>query len=518
MSPFIAFILALLPIIWLVIALTGLKMKGYLAVATSMILAVVLALIFWHMPILNCLTAMLEGALFGLWPIILVIVAAMFCYNLAVKTGAMDTIKQMITSVCADKRVLVILIGWCFGGFMEAMAGFGTAIAIPASMLLGLGFGPMTAAVSCMLANSVPTVFGSIGIPTTTLAGAAGLTNQVQTLSAYTVLQLAPFFILVPFLMVIIVGGPKAIKGVLPITLVAGLSFIIPMYFVAAFLGPELVDVVGSICSLLCTIGMAYGMRSKPIPEEYDMRKNLPKEKVITTEIAFKAWLPFILIFILLLLTSKLIPPLYAVLSSVKTSAVIYSGPDPATLTFSWIATPGVMIFLAAIIAGFVQKASGKEMGDVFKATLVQMVPTIITIVCVLAMAKVMGYSGMISAIAAMIILITGSFYPYVAPIFGFIGAFVTGSGTSAEVLFGGLQAETALAIGVSPVWLAASNSLGAGMGKVLSPQCLAIAAGSVDNPDNGESMMLKKCAPYVIGMTLAGCVISGVFCSMIPL
>ncbi len=517
MNTFVAFILALLPIIWLVVALTVLKMKGYLAVVTSMCLAVILALFAFKMPFLDCFTAMIEGAAFGLWPIILVIIAAMFCYNLTVKTGAMEVIKQMITSVSPDKRVLILLIGWCFGGFMEAMAGFGTAIAIPASMLVGLGFGPITAAVACMLANSVPTVFGSIGIPTVTLAKVAEVAPDM--LSAYTVLQLAPWFIIVPFLMVAVCGGgAKAIKGVFPITLVAGLSFVVPMYFVGRFLGPELTDVIGSICSLICTIGMGYAMRNKPIPEEYDMRKNIPAGDKIDTATAVKSWLPFILIFALLLLTSKLIPGLYNVLSSIKSNVVFYTGENPATITFTWIATPGVMIFIAAIIGGIVQKATWGEMGEVFKATFIQMWPTVITIVCVLAMAKVMGYSGMISAIATAIILVTGSAYPYFAPLFGFIGAFVTGSGTSSEVLFGKLQAETAMAIGASPVWLAASNSLGAGMGKVISPQCLAIASGSVNNPENGESIMLKKTAPFVIVMTILGCVISGLFSGMIPL
>ncbi len=517
MNSILSFILALLPIIWLVIALTVFKMKGYLAVVSSMVLAIIFALTYFGYSFANCFSAVLEGALFGLWPIILVIIAAMFCYNLTVKTGAMEVIKQMLTSVCADKRVLMLLLGWCFGGFMEAMAGFGTAIAIPASMLVGLGFNPIIAAVGCMLANSVPTVFGSIGIPTTTLAGTAGLTSQVTLLSEYTVLQLAPFFIIVPFLMVMVAGGGfKAIKGVFPITLVAGLSFVVPMYFVAKFLGPELVDVVGSICSLLCTIGMGYAMKNKPIPEEYDMRKYLKQDSAVTKDQAFKSWLPFILIFVLLLFTSKLIPPVYNALSSIKTTVLFNTGAEPSKVTFTWIATPGIMIFIAAIIGGFVLKATGSDMWGVFTSTCVQMWQTVVTIVCVLAMAKVMGYSGMIGAIAATVIAVTGSFYPYFAPLFGFLGAFVTGSGTSSEVLFGGLQATTASQIGVNTVWIAAANSLGAGMGKVLSPQCLAIASGAVDNPKDGESILLKTTAPYVIAMTLVGCIIVGAFTGMI--
>ena len=167
-------VIALVPIIWLIIALAALKLPGHIACFSALILAAVLALALWHMPALDCLTSALEGFAAALWPIILVIIAAIFTYNLSLKTGAMDVIKGMLTGVSADRRVLILLIGWSFGGFLEGMAGFGTAIAIPAGILVGLGMNPVPACLSCMLANSFPTAFGSVGIPTVTLTASPG--------------------------------------------------------------------------------------------------------------------------------------------------------------------------------------------------------------------------------------------------------------------------------------------------------------------------------------------------------
>lgn len=472
-------VLALLPIIWLIVALTGLKMAGHLACVGALLITAVESLFIWKMPVVDCATSAAEGFASALWPIILVILAAIFTYNLSLKTGAMDVIKQMLTSVSADKRVLVLLIGWCFGGFMEGMAGFGTAIAIPASMLAGMGMNPITACLVCMLANAFPTAFGSVGIPTVTLATVTGL--DPLPLAFTTVVQMVPFMILVPFLMVIVGGGGvKALKGMVGITLVSGLSFVIPQLIVAKFTGPELAVIVGCVVSLGCTILLARARKGKEVPAEYDMRAGLPQGGKLDGQRAFTAWLPFILIFVLLLLTSKLVPPVNSALAQFSTSVKISTSANAGNASFSWINTPGIWIFAAAIIGGFVQKATPKMMWETFAATVKQMSKTIITIMSVLAVAKIMTYCGMIADMAAFFVGITGSFYPFVAPIIAALGAFITGSGTSTEVLLGALQTSAAQQIGVSQYWLAAANSTGAGIGKILSPQCIATAPAAV--------------------------------------
>ena len=494
---FIHFLLAMLPIIWLIIALSGLKMAGHVACPIALIITVIEALFLWKQKIIDVLTGGLEGFAMAIWPICLVIVAAVFTYNLVVHTKNMELIKKMLTSVSKDKRILVLIISWGFGGFMEGMAGFGTAIAIPASMLVALGFEPLFSCLVCLIANGVPTPFGSIGIPTVTLANLVGLEN---TQLAFTqTLQLAPFMLLCPFLIVMATGkGVKAFKGVTVVTLVSGLSFLIPQMIVAKFVGAELCVVVGSVCSLLCTILL--GSKVKPNPE-YEMK--LEAAEKITVKKAFTAWSPFIFIFIFLLSTSKLVAPVNTYLSQFASTATIYTGENPSTMTFTWINTPGVWIFLSAILGGLIQKATFRDFKVVFIATIKQMSQTIITMLCVLGCAKIMGYAGMIASIASFAIAVTGSFYPFFAPWIGCLGTFVTGSGTSSGVLFGAVQESAAQSLNVNPYWIVALNSLGVAAGKMLSPQSIAIALSSVDGQGQ-DSKLLSKILPYGVAFIIA--------------
>jgi lactate permease len=484
------FLLALLPIIWLGFALIALKMPAFKAAFGSLILAGILAVFVWKLSVINTVTAGAEGFLMALWPIILVILAAVFTYRMSLHTGNMDTIKQMITSVCSDKRVLVLLIAWCFGGFMEGMAGFGTAIAIPASMLVSLGFEPIFSCLVCLIANGTPTPFGSIGIPTVTLANLVGLDNT--GLSFMTTLQLSLFMIACPILIVMVTGkGVKALKGMLPITLASGLSFVLPQLLVAKFIGAELAVVIGSVCSLLVTILL--GRKKKPDPE-YELK--LEKTVAVNGKKAFLAWSPFIFIFIFLLCTSKLVGPVNTFLSQFSSVVTVYTGEKAGKLTFAWINTPGVWIFLSAILGGLLQGAKLKNFIIVLKETLMQMKETMITMLCVLGCAKIMGYSGMITTIAAFAIAATGSLYPLFAPWIGALGTFVTGSGTNSGVLFGGVQMKAAETLQVNPYWMVALNSLGVAAGKMISPQSLAIALASV-NAKGQDSKLMSKIMPY---------------------
>jgi lactate permease len=506
MNMTLAFVLALLPIIWLIIALTALKVPGFKACSIALVIAYGLAVLVWKMPLLDSVTAVAEGAALALWPIIIVIIAAIFTYNVCVATGKMEVIKKMLASVTKDKRVLILIIAWGFGGFMEGMAGFGTAVAIPASMLWGLGFNPVFAAIVCLVANATPTAFGSIGIPTTTLAKITGL--DVIGLSTNTAIILAPLIILTPFVLVYLTGKKKNVfKGVGMITLISGLSFLLPELLVAKFLGAELPVVIGSVCSMLCTVGAAKLFGKKEIDPEYCLEEKAESKKSdkLTGKEALQAWSPFILIFIFLLATSKLIAPFNELLSIVKTSVNIYTGENAAPYTFSWLATPGLWIILAALIGGKLQGASISEMITIFFKTVKQLSKTIITIIAIMATAKLMGYSGMISAIAVMFVTVTGSFYPLFAPLLGAIGTFVTGSGTSASVLFGGLQLETSIELGMNQTWITASNTAGAVMAKMISPQSIAVAVAAV-NLQGKESTLLKGTIKYfVIFLVIVG-------------
>ena len=499
---FIHFLLAMLPIIWLIIALSGLKMAGHVACPIALIITAVEALFLWKQKIIDVLTGGLEGFAMAIWPICLVIVAAVFTYNLVVHTKNMELIKKMLTSVSKDKRILVLIISWGFGGFMEGMAGFGTAVAIPAGILCGLGFDPIFAAMICLVANTTPVAFGSIGIPTVTAANVTGFSPHMT--ASYVVLQLAIMVILVPFFLVFITGKHEGAKGlgdykeILYITLMSGVSFLIPQYLTAKFIGAELPAVIGSVCSMAVTIILAKVMlkgKSSKFDVEIEEKED---ERSLTVKDALVAWSPFILVLVFLLLTSTLVPAIHDPLSAIKSNVPIYTGEGAAPYTFTWVATPGVLILIAAFIGGIIQKCPIGEIFGVLGKTIVQMLKTIITIMAVLATAKIMGYSGMTQSIADFIVRVTGSFYPLVAPLIGSIGTFVTGSSTSSSVLFSKLQASTGAELNINQIWLVAANTVGSTAGKIISPQSIAVATAATATVGK-ESEILTKVIKYFV-------------------
>lgn len=507
MQEVVVFVLALAPILWLIFALSGLKMSGHKACTIALILTIVLAAFVWKMKIINLATAGLEGAAMAIWPICLVIVAAIFTYNICVHSGSMEIIKRMLTNVSNDKRILVLIIAWCFGGFMEGMAGFGTAVAIPASMLIGLGFDPIFAAIACLIADTTPTTFGSIGIPVVTISKVTNL--DVGKLSYFASLQLLPLVILTPFLLVILTGKSiKALKGVWHITLASGLAFAIPEILAARFMGAELPVILGSICALLVTAALGRRQKSE-IPKEYQLLvQENPKTNALqrneTTQGAvgflegIKAWSPFLLIFLFLVATSKAIPGLHEKLNCISTSIRIYQGSGASDTTFCWILTPGVLILLAAFLGAKIQKVSWNKAVGILGASVKQMSKTILTIVTIMATAKIMSYSGMIADIALVFVFLTRGAYPLFAPFIASIGSFVTGSATSSSVLFGGLQQQTAKTLGMNELWLTAANTVGACAGKIISPQSIAIAVVAIGKPGS-ESLIMKKAVKFYI-------------------
>ena len=436
--------LAVLPLLWLIVALSILKVPAWKACGVAAIISFIVAVVPFGKEAGIMATGALEGVALAIWPILLVITSAIFTYNLVVRTGAMETIKTMLTSVSSDMRILSLLLAWGFGAFMEGMAGFGTAVAIPAAMMVGLGFHPLKSILACLVANSVPTTFGSIAIPTTTLATLTHLDSvglgQFIAIQLFILNTLSPFFVVM-----IMGGGPKALKGVFMPTLISGLALSVPELLINMAMGPELSVIVPS---------------------------------------AIIATMPFILIFVLLIITSKFFPFINGPLSAFKTSVQIYAGPGASPYTFVWVATPGIMIFLSAFLGGAYQKAGLGKMLGVLGDTFKGLKFTYVTIICVVMTAKLMTYSGMTAEIAGALVAATGSMYPAFAPLVGALGAFITGSGTNANVLFGPLQ--TAAAAQMVPgdtglaMWLAATNSAGAGIGKMFSPQSIAIGIGAV--------------------------------------
>ena len=473
-------LLALLPIIWLIVALSILKLPAWKATSVAAIGSFIVAITYFQADPMIMLSGALEGAALAIWPILLVITAAIFVYNLVVHTKAMETIKTMLSSVTSDMRVLALLLAWGFGAFMEGMAGFGTAVAIPAAMMVAVGFDPLKSIIACLVANSVPTTYGSIGIPTTTLASLTGL-DPVH-LGTFIAVQLFLLNIIAPFFVVMINGGGvKALKGVFLVTLLSGLALAVPEVIINKLLGPELSVISASIAIMAVIILCAKFL--PPNDPAYQV-KQADAPKVSGSE-GLIAAMPFILIFVLLLLTSKLFPAINGPLASIKTSVPIYQGEGAKPYTFVLIATPGIMIFIAGILGGFIQKASAGEIFGTLGSTVKNLKFTYLTIITVVMTAKLMTYSGMTIEIANALVAATGTMYPAFSPIVGALGAFLTGSGTNANVLFGPLQIASAQSLDPTNwedlgFWLAAVNSGAAGIGKMLSPQSIAISIGAV--------------------------------------
>ena len=327
------------------------------------------------MPLTDVMTGTLEGALMAIWPILGVIVSAIFAYNLTVHTGGMEKIKSMLSSVSTDKRMLILIIAWGFGAFLECMSGFGTAVAIGASMLVTIGVPPVNAVIACLVSNAAMSSFGSVGLPLTTLAK---LTNfEPLQIATYTTLQLGIMVVLMPFIMLIAFDGFKTLRGMIPACLIGGLGFCIPSVFFAATMGADLAGIAGAVAAMASLVIYA---KKFPIKDpEYEI-DDYDESFSITPGEAVKAWLVFLLIFIFLVICS--IPAVSAVLKTVVTKVMIYTGPDAAPTSFQWITTPTIL-FVSAVIAGFVNNATVGDMINVLNRTLKTLILTFITIITI---------------------------------------------------------------------------------------------------------------------------------------
>ena len=496
-------ILAVIPIVWLIVSMTVFKMSGFNACGIGLIITAVECLAVYGMSIMEVVTGTVEGVCAAVWPIGIIMFGAMFVYNLSLRTGAMDVIKNMLASVSNDKRVAALLLGWCFGNFMEGIAGFGTAVAIPAAMMVGLGFDPIAAAVICLIGNAASPAFGAIGTPTISAANTAGL--DATLLSGPTALLLGGLCIISPFVIILLVGkSTKAFKGVMGITIASVVSFYVPFYAISAFVGPELSVTIGAIISLVVVIFMGRSSKAE-IPEEYLLEKkedNAAAAAPAPQMGAVKAWIPYVLIVIFILGSSKLVPPINGALANISSKVVFYSGEGASTVSFAWINTPGIWMFIAGIIGALIQGASVGDLGAEFVATIKKYWKAVVTVVFIVSIAKLMGYAGMVVALSNGFVALTGGFYPIIAPLIGGIGCFVTGSATSACVMFAKLQLEIANQLGIDPYWLVAANSAGATAGKMISPQSIAMAAAAISVTGSDGKIMsatIKWCALYIV-------------------
>ncbi len=490
-------ILAIVPVLLLIVLMAFFKMPGDRSSVISLIVTMLIALFGFHFAIDDLACSFLYGALKAVSPILIIIVMAIFSYNVLLKTRKMEIIKQQFTSISTDKSIQVLLLTWGFGGLLEAMAGFGTAVAIPAAILISLGFKPVFSAVVSLIANSVATAFGAIGTPVLVLAKETSL--DVQNLSTNVVLQLSVLMFLIPLVLLFLTDPKlKSLPKNLFLALLVGGVSLTSQYMAARYMGAESPAIIGSILSIIVIV--IYGKLTAP--KEERARKNPLRTKDI-----LNAWSIYLLILLLIILTSPLFPGLRHTLENNWVTRIsLPVGDSTLNYTISWLTHAGVLLFIGTFIGGLIQGAGVKEMFTILWHTVKQLKKTFITVICLVGLSTIMDTAGMIAVIATALATATGSLYPLFAPVIGCLGTFITGSDTSSNILFGKLQASVAGHINVSPDWLSAANTVGATGGKIISPQSIAIAT-SASNQQGKEGEILKAAIPYA----LAYVVITGV-------
>lgn len=480
---------ASIPILVLIVLMGVFKVAGDKSSIITLLITAFLAILAFHSPVPDTVNSFLYGMLKALVPILFIILMAIYSYNVLLQTKKIEVLKQQFSSISTDKSVQVLLITWGFGGLLEGMAGFGTAVAIPAAILISLGFRPVFSALVSLIANSVPTAFGAVGVPVIVLAQETGL--PVIPLSTAVVLQLSVLMLLVP-LVITFLADPrmKALPKNLLLSLLVGGVSLATQYLAARYIGAETPAIVGAIASIIVivVIGKLMGKGGeKLIPMTYSGGE------------VFRAWAVYVLIMVLILFTSPLFPAVREMLSGVCSSTMSFMiGGEERKYTIQWLTQGGVLLFIGSFAGGLIQGGRVKDLLVLLWRSVVQLRKTIVTVICLVGFSSIMETSGMINQLAVALSAATGALYPLFAPTIGALGTFLTGSDTSANILFGKLQAGVAGHIGVDPNWLSAANTAGATGGKIISPQSIAIATSACDEQGK-EGSILKAALPYAL-------------------
>ncbi|HEY0263964.1 MAG TPA: L-lactate permease [Granulicella sp.] len=498
-------LIAAVPIIALLVLLGVLRKPAWLAGLAGLAITFVLAIGGYGMPVKLAISSAANGAAFGLFPISWIVFWAIALFRITQETGKFEIIKDSVGRLTEDQRLQALLIAFGFGAFVEGAAGFGTPVAIAASMLAGLGFSPFRAAAICLLANTAPVAFGSIGIPVITLAGITNL--PLDKLSAFVGRLCAPISLIIPMYLVLAVGGPVALRGSLVPALAAGISFAGTQFFISNFIGPQLTDIGASLVAMATLIVVSRVWK----PSKNDAYRNTATEAAVERhpspytpgQIAY-AWSPYVLLVICVLLWGY--KPFQAVLDQFTTSLEwpalhdlilrmppVTKAPSPyhAIYSIAWFSASGTSCMVATILSAIVLRVSFVRFLRMIVDTGRQLFLPILTVATVLAMAFLLNYCGATSTYG-IAFAETGTLFPFFSAILGWIGVFLTGSDTSANALFGNLQVVTANRLGLSPELMAATNSVGGVMGKMISLQTISIAAAATGMSTEDQSKLFR--------------------------
>jgi L-lactate transport len=483
----ISTLIAAVPIFVLLLLLGVLRKPAWLASLFGLGAAALVALGVYGMHAGTLASAIAYGAAYGLFPIGWVVFTAILLYNITVATGKFQLIKDSVGSLTEDRRLQALLIAFAFGAFIEGAAGFGTPVAVAAAMLAGLGFSPFYAAGICLLANTAPVAFGSIATPIMMLTGITGL--PLDRLSAGVGRICAPVSLIVPGYLVMVMGGWRALRGVLPAALLCGVAFGGTQFVVSNFIGPQLTDILSSLAAIGSLVLLFKFWKPKEAFnfDEHSSAHVAPPRHA-TGELVM-AWAPYMLLVVFVLLWGY--KPVQVMLNGVTRSfpwpglhnvilrmppVVAKPAPYAAAYTFNWLSAPGTACLIAALVSAVVLRMPVAQFARVFRSTVRQLLLAELTIASVLALAFLMNYCGA-TATLGLSFAATGALFPFFSSLLGWLGVFLTGSDTASNALFGNLQVITAGTLHMNPVLMAASNSSGGVMGKMISLQSVAVAS-----------------------------------------
>jgi lactate permease len=508
---------AAIPILVLLVLIGVLRKPAWIAALSGLGAALIVAIGVYGMPVKLAASATIYGAAFGILPIGWIVYWAVVLYRLTLETGNFEVIKDSIGGLTSDRRLQAMLIAFAFGAFIEGAAGFGTPVAVAAAMLTGLGFSPFFAAGICLLANTAPVAFGSIGIPVVTLAGTTGLPEA--ELSAWVGRLCAPISVFIPAYLILVMGGFRGLKGVLPAAIVCGVAFASVQILISNFVGPQLVDILAAslaILALVVLLKVWHPSDGFVMAGETEAHVEIKSHGFGRTVLAWSPYL-FLVVFVLIwgypgsarLLNATTISfPWPGLHNEILRVAPVVTAPAPyaASYNFNWLSAAGSACALSTVAAAIVLRVSIGAYFVLLLKVAKQLAFSLLTIACVLGLAYLMNYSGAVVTLG-LAFAATGVLFPFFSALLGWLGVFLTGSDTSSNALFGNLQVVTANSLGFDPAIMAASNSAGGVMGKMISLQSLAVAVAATGMARSEEGKLFRFTIKHSVFLA---CVLGG--------
>jgi lactate permease len=501
----LSFLVAVLPVVTVLVLLGILRLPAWIAALAGLIVALIIAIAVWQMPVNLALNSVANGAVFALWPVMWIVLNALLLYNITVRSGRFDAFRNWVASYLPnDRRIVLVVVGFCFGALLEGVAGFGTPVAITSSLLILVGYPPLEALVFVLIFNTAPVAFGALGVPVTVLGAVTGLPSS--TLGAMIGRQLPFIALILPFYVIALYGGRRSIRSIWPVLLVAGGSFAISQFVASNYIDYTLTDVLSSLGSLIGTV-LFLQVWSPPDEPEFYVADTMEGRRSKTAVPDWQGWLPWVVVSLTVIAWTSLQiagiaqqkiewPGLHRAIS-----ITLYNDkPYDAVWVFQPLGT-GTAILLAALITAILVRLPLRTFISCVGDTLRQVWLPVVTVMLIIGLAYLMNYSGLAYTLGKGVAS-TGHLFVLLSPFLGWVAVMLSGSDTSGNALFGNLQVVAARQLGLDPVLFAATNSSGGVMGKMISPQNIATGV-SVTKLSGHEGLVFSRIFKHSIILTV---------------